>query len=259
MEINPPPDIAPASPNLPDSGPALWEALAARAGLSLSQAQLTSLGRYLDLLLAGNESMNLTRITDRAAAEVQHVADAFTLLPFLPRGPLRLADVGSGGGVPGIPLAIARPDAQVLLIESTRKKANFLRQTVAELNLGNVRVTEERAEDLAHVKAPDVRQFREGFDIATARAVATMVWLAEWCLPLVKKGGRMLAMKGPKVTEELPAAAKAIRLCGGSQPVLHMVALPGTQNHLIVEITKTGRTDSRYPRPATQAKGRSIT
>lgn len=86
-----------------------------------------------------------------------------------------------------------------------------------------------------------------------------MVWLAEWCLPLVKKGGRMLAMKGPKVIEELPAAAKAIRLCGGGEPVRHAVALPGAQNHLIVEIAKTGRTDSRYPRPATQAKGRPIT
>jgi len=276
MEINPLLDTAvPALPAPPESGPALWAALAGRAGLSLSEAQSAALARYLDLLLAGNETMNLTRITDRAAAEVQHVADALTLLPFLPAGPFHLADVGSGGGVPGIPLAIARPDAQVLLIESTRKKAHFLRQTVAALGLANVRVTEERAEDIAQVKAgstrsaragstrspqaPDARRVREGFDVAVARAVAPMVWLAEWCLPLVKKGGRMLAMKGPKVAEELPAAAKAIRLCGGGPPVLHAVALPGTQNHLIVEIAKTGRTDSRYPRPATLAKGRPIT
>ncbi len=193
--------------------------------------------------------------------------NALTLLPFLPAGPIHLANVGSGGGVPGIPLAIARLDAQVLLIESTRKKAAFLRQTVATLGLANVRVTEERAEDIAQIKAgstsspqaADAREFREGFDVAVARAVATMNWLAEWCLPLVKKGGRMLAMKGPKVAGEMPAAAKAIRLCGGGQPVLHPVALPGTQNHLVVEVPKTGRTDSRYPRPATQAKGRPIT
>jgi 16S rRNA (guanine527-N7)-methyltransferase len=178
MEIDPQPATAPALPSLPEFGPELWAALADRASLSLSEAQLASLARYLDLLLAGNESMNLTRIIDRAAAEVQHVADALTLLPFLPAGPFRLADVGSGGGVPGIPLAIARPDAQVLLIESTRKKANFLRQTVAGLGLANVRVTEERAEDIAEVKGRDARQFREGFDIAVARAVATMVWLA---------------------------------------------------------------------------------
>jgi len=257
MEIDPQLDAAPA--DLPEAGPALWAALASRASVSLSEPQTASLARYLDLLLAGNESMNLTRITDRASAEVQHVADALTLLPFLPAGPFQLADVGSGGGVPGIPLAIVRPDAQVLLIESTRKKANFLRQTVGELGLANVRVTEERAEDLAQVKGPESRQVRERFDVAVARAVATLVWLAEWCLPLVKKGGRMLAMKGPKVNDELPAAAKAIRLCGGGQPVLHAVTLPGTQNHLIVEIAKTGRCDSRYPRPATQAKGRPIT
>jgi 16S rRNA (guanine527-N7)-methyltransferase len=190
---------------------------------------------------------------------VQHVADALTLLPFLPAGPCELVDVGSGGGVPGIPLAIVRPDARVLLIESTRKKANFLRETTAALGLTNVRVTEERAEDLARVKARDAGRVREGFDVAAARAVATMVWLAEWCLPLVKKGGKMLAMKGPKVLEELPPAAKAVRMCGGGEPVLHAVSLPGTQNLLIVEIAKTGRCDSRYPRPATQAKGRPIT
>jgi 16S rRNA (guanine527-N7)-methyltransferase len=259
MERNPPPDTAAVLAALPESGPALWAALAGRARIVLSEQQSVSLAGYLDLLLAGNETMNLTRITDRSAAEVQHVADALTILPFLPGGPFELADVGSGGGVPGIPLAIVRPDARFLLIESTRKKAEFLRRTVATLGLSNVRVSEERAEDLAQLKAPNAREVREHFDVAVARAVATMVWLAEWCLPLVKKGGRMLAMKGPKVTDELPPAAKAIRLCGGGPPVLHAVALPFAQNHLIVEIAKTGRCDSRYPRPATLAKNRAIT
>src|SRR3954451_24731421 len=101
----------------------LWAQIAARADIALSPAQHQLLARYLDLLLAANETMNLTRITDRAAAELHHVADSLTLLPFLPKGPHLLADVGTGGGVPGIPLAIARPDAQVLLIESTKKKA----------------------------------------------------------------------------------------------------------------------------------------
>src|SRR5215217_1951563 len=109
---------------------ALWNDLTARAGVTLSDEQHALLSRYLDLLLAANATMNLTRITDRAAAEVQHVGDSLTLLPFLPKDAHRLADVGTGGGVPGIPLAIVRPDARVLLIESTKKKAAFLRSAV---------------------------------------------------------------------------------------------------------------------------------
>src|SRR3954462_13041389 len=101
----------------------LWAQIAARADIALSPAQHALLARYLDLLLAANERMNLTRITERAAAEIQHVGDALTLLPYLPAGAFALADLGSGGGVPGIPLAIARPDARITLIESTRKKA----------------------------------------------------------------------------------------------------------------------------------------
>src|SRR3954452_3518811 len=100
----------------------LWTDLARRAGVELSEDQQAKLQRYLDLLLEANARMNLTRISDRAAAEVQHVGDALTVLTFLPKDAFRLADVGTGGGVPGIPLAIARPDATVLLIESTKKK-----------------------------------------------------------------------------------------------------------------------------------------
>jgi 16S rRNA (guanine527-N7)-methyltransferase len=232
---------------------ALWTELARRAAVELSADQHAKLSRYLGLLLEANAKMNLTRITDRAAAELQHVADALTVLPHLPAGgEFRLADVGSGGGVPGIPLAVARPDATVLLIESTKKKASFLEQTIAALELPNVSVSEWRAEDVARGNQ------RETFDIAVARAVATMAWLAEWCLPLVKTGGKMLAMKGPKVNEELPAAARAIRMLGGGEPIIHPVDLPGTDHRIIVEITKLARTDARYPRPPTHAKGKPL-
>ena len=233
---------------------ALWTDLAARANVSLSPDQHALLSRYLDLLLAANETMNLTRITDRAAAEVQHVGDSLTLLPHLPPGPVRLADVGAGGGVPGIPLAIVRPDAQVLLVESTKKKAVFLRSAVEQLGLHSVTVSDARAEDVGNDPA-----HRERYDVAVARAVATLAWLAEWCLPLVKpKAGRVLAMKGQKVAEELPAAARAIRQLGGGEPVVHAVDLPGTEHHVIVEVAKLRRTDARYPRPATAAKGRPL-
>ncbi len=231
----------------------LWTDLAHRAGVALTSDQFVKLSRYLDLLFEANTRMNLTRITDRASAELQHVGDALTVLPHLPPGAHRLADVGSGGGVPGIPLAIARPDATVLLIESTKKKTAFLKSAIESLGLANVIVSEQRAEDVAHGDA------RETFDVAIARAVATMDWLAEWCLPLVKKGGAMLAMKGPKIAGELPAAQRTIKLLGGGEPVIHPVHLPGTGHRVIVEVLKIARTNTRYPRPATQAKGIPMT
>lgn len=229
----------------------LWIEIASRAGIRLTPAQDELMGRYIDLLLEANRRMNLTRITDRKAAEVNHVADALTLLKFIPPGPLRLADVGSGGGVPGIPLAIARPEVRVVLIEATQKKAAFLQEAVDRLELQNVTVVGSRAEEAG--RSP---QLRQSCDVAVARAVATTDWLAEWCLPLLKTGGKMLAMKGPKAAEELPAAEHAIRLLGGSNPDVHPADLPGAESHVIVEIRKTRTSPSAFPRPPSQAKRR---
>jgi 16S rRNA (guanine527-N7)-methyltransferase len=141
----------------------LWNSIATRASHSLTGQDHAVLGQYLDLLIAANERMNLTRIVDRESAERLHIADALTLLQHLPKEPHRLVDVGSGGGVPGIPLAIARPDVTVLLVESTQKKAAFLRETAAALKLANVSVSEWRAEDVGNSNN------RESFDVCTAR------------------------------------------------------------------------------------------
>src|SRR5688500_15603450 len=225
----------PAPPN--DPMIELWDRLMTAGGVEPGERRTALLSRYLDLLLEANARMNLTRITERAAAEVQHVGDALTLLPFLPRGPHRLADVGSGGGVPGIPLAVARPDALVTLIESTKKKAAFLKEAVARLELANVTVLDQRAEDVGQ------SELRETFNVAVVRAVATTDWLAEWCLPLVQKGGKVLAMKGKRAAEELPAAARAIRMLNGGEPVVHPIELPGTEHRVVIEIPKRGRTD----------------
>jgi len=232
----------------------LWNTIANRANIALSQLQHDQFNRYLDLLAAGNERMNLTRITDRESAEIAHIGDALTVLPYLPHAAdTHIVDVGSGGGVPGIPLAIARPDIQVVLVESTKKKATFLAECVQTLSLPNVTVIPERVEDVAH----DPR-YRESFDIAACRAVATLNWLCEWCLPLVKKGGKLLAMKGPKAAEEIPLAEHAIALVGGGSPDVHRVDLPGTHSHVIVEMMKAGRTPKIYPRPASVAKGKPL-
>src|SRR5579862_7609951 len=131
----------------------LWSQLARRAEISWDERQDQLLERYLQLLLAANERMNLTRIVDPEAAKVLHGGDSMTLLPHLPKRAHQLADVGSGGGVPGMVLAIARPDAKVFLVEATLKKADFLSLTAKELGLENVTVLPMRAEDVARKTA----------------------------------------------------------------------------------------------------------
>jgi 16S rRNA (guanine527-N7)-methyltransferase len=232
--------------------PTLWSDLAKSAGVTLSDIQLARLSRYLDLLLEANQVMNLTAIADRTAAEILHVGDALTLLPFIPPGRIKLADVGSGGGTPAIPLAIAREDVLVTCIESTGKKAAFLESTIKTLELQNVRVVASRAEDIG--RGPT----RQGFDVAIARAVGKMVWVAEYCLPLVKTGGKVLAMKGKKAAEELTAAQNAIIRLGGGKVTVHPIMLPGTDDHVVVEIAKTRPTPPAYPRLPSVAKGEPL-
>lgn len=230
----------------------LWQQLAALAGRTLTDRQLAQLEQYLDLLLEANRLMNLTRIADPSQAAVGHVADALTLLPMIPQPTASLADVGSGGGVPGLVLAIALPETLVTLVESTRKKAAFLETAAGKLGLANVRVLPQRAEEVAH--SPQ----RESFDVVTARAVGELVFLVEWCLPLVRKGGVLLAMKGQKVAEELQSAAHAIAMLAGGEPVVHPVQLPGAEHHVIVQIPKLGVCRPQYPRLPSIAKGKPL-
>lgn len=192
----------------------------------MTAAQIEALERYLGLLLAANERMNLTRITDREQARVQHIGDAMSLLPYLPGGPHRLADVGSGGGVPGIPLAIARPDVSVTLIESVTKRARFLEEAAVAVGLSNVRVWNGRAELWVH----------EPFDVVACRAVAPMMRLLKWCRPLVAPGGKLLAMKGPKLADELAEAAAIIKRQGARVQV-HEVDVPELSGHVIAHVT----------------------
>lgn len=234
----------------------LWDRLASAAlgGAALEPRQHAQLHAYLDLLLSANQTMNLTRIADRSVAEIQHIGDALTLLPHLPAGDIRIADVGAGGGVPGIPIAIAGArDARVTLIEATKKKAAFLRAAVEALELGNVAVIDQRAEEAGR------SALRESFDVVVVRAVATMDWLAEWCLPLAKVGGKLLAMKGPRAMDELADAKKAIvRAGGGKEPIVHPVELPETHGHLIIEIRKIAHGDAALPRLPSIAKSKPL-
>lgn len=195
------------------------------------------LKRYLELLLEQNRAFNLTAITDPDEAWTKHIEDSLSLLPELADVQGAVVDVGSGGGLPAIPLAIARPDLRFTLVESTAKKARFLADAARTLGLANVRVESERAELLG--QGP----LRGSFDAATSRACARLPVLLELCLPLVRVGGRKLAIKGEQATQEVVEAARALQLLHGK-----IVSTRRTPTGTVVRIDKLAPTSPKYPR-----------
>jgi 16S rRNA (guanine527-N7)-methyltransferase len=199
----PPLSLPISAPLAPPEG---FEARLAEVGVRLDATVLATLGDYLARLLAMNEQMNLTAIEDPLEAWEKHALDALTLVPLLVDlgAGARLVDVGSGGGIPGIPIAIARPDLHVTLVEATQKKAAFLSAVVAALGLANVAVRAERAEQLG------AGELRGMFDVVTARAVARLTMLLPLTAPLAKPGGLVLLVKGQRADEELAEAKRAL-------------------------------------------------
>jgi len=198
---------------------------------NLTDLQRTRLEQHKKMVLETNRHMNLTAITDPAEFDVKHIADSLTILPYIPQVEgIALGDVGSGAGFPGIVLAIMREDIEIMLIDSLRKRVNFLHEVVQELGLVNVKAVHARAEDLA----------REGvaFDICTARAVASMDKLAKWVLPIVKPGGKFLAMKGPDVGAELEKAETVLRKKGGVVESVDKVEIAEGIVHSVVVVRK---------------------
>lgn len=189
-----------------------------------------------------NKKFNLTAILKEEEAESKHFFDSLAGEFLFPAG-ASVAEVGSGAGFPSIPLMIARGDLRFTLIESTRKKCEFLRAAVKELGL-NATVECARAEDLGR----DAR-FRETFDVCCARAVARLSTLAEYCLPLVKRGGTFLSYKGKNGQEEEEEARGAIRKLGGGEIRLYAYELPqGAGERVLVQVEKAETTPRKYPR-----------
>lgn len=221
-------------------------AAAAAVGASLTDAQVAALTRYRDLLLDWNTRVNLTAVRDPAAVERRHLIDAVGLLRAVSQAELaeaRLVDVGSGAGLPGIPLAILAPGLRVTLVEATGKKVDFQRAAIEALGLTHVEAIHGRSEELAHQP-----ELREGFDLATARAVAELPALVELCLPFLRVGGRLLAQKKTGIEEEIRAAARALRTVGGGMTAEVPVGLPGLEDRQIVLIRKVQPTPPQYPR-----------
>lgn len=216
-------------------------------GLPLTEKQLAQFTRYYELLIAWNEKMNLTAITEAKDVAIKHMVDSISAYdPALFAGPVRVIDVGTGAGFPGLPLKIFCPEMQLTLMDSLNKRVNFLQTVVNELGLTDVECVHARAEEGARNK-----KYREQFDLAVSRAVARLPILCEYCLPFVKKGGHFLALKGRAYAEEVQEAEKAIKVLGGSHAEMREVHLPELEDkRAIIVITKTMPTPRAYPRKA---------
>ncbi|MBE3599638.1 MAG: 16S rRNA (guanine(527)-N(7))-methyltransferase RsmG [Limnochordaceae bacterium] len=222
-----------------------WLIGGARAlGVELGEEQADALLRLTELLVQGTRRASLTAITDPGQILVKHHLDSLSVVRWIGAQEAgSWADVGSGAGFPGLPLAIARPRLQVVLIESVLRKVEFLEQAVRALGLGNVQVVRERAEVLARQE-----RWRESLDGALARALGSLAVSVELCAPLVRVGGRVLIMKGPAVAEEWEAGQQVAVAVGLGPLRQEALTLPGGDRRVLVMAEKVRTTPGRFPR-----------
>ncbi len=217
-----------------------------KAGLCFTGEQLAQFTKYYELLLRGNEVMNLTAITEPGEVAVKHIIDSLMVYDAAVFPGKCLADVGTGAGFPGIPLKIYCPALKVTLIDSLSKRLNFLTQVIDRLHLDNINCVHLRAED-----AGRSLEHREVYDLVTARAVARLNVLAEYCLPLVKPGGLFMALKGSKFAEEIDEAEKALKILGGRLLETKPIKLPDLEDvRAIIIVKKIKAAPEKYPRRA---------
>ena len=226
------------------------ESVCAAQSLPFSPELSEKLDQYAQLLVEWNEKMNLTAITDPEGVLVKHLMDSLTVLRSLPAAgeKVRLIDVGTGAGFPGIPLAVMREELELTLLDSLNKRLVFLEAVCRALGL-EARCVHARAEEAGRQKA-----HREKYNVATARAVAALPALCEYCLPLVVPGGVFLAMKGPDGEREAQEAASAIKVLGGMLSGIDEWQLPPVEGEAaerkILRIQKISPTPDRFPRQA---------
>lgn len=215
--------------------------------LNLSARQLEQFEKFYAAVVDWNAKINLTAITDESDFAVKHVIDSLTVWDEEKfAGVRKIIDVGTGAGFPGIPLKIFKPEVEIVLLDSLDKRVKFLKSVVAELNLSGVECIHGRAEDLAHDK-----NFRERFDLVTARAVARLSVIAEYCLPFAKVGGTFVAMKGKNFREEIAEAEHAVKILGGGEIVSVEKFLPNLPDiRAVVYVDKKKPTPKNFPRKA---------
>lgn len=218
--------------------------------ITVSQAQMDQFALYFDRLVAVNKNVNLTAITEQEAVYLKHFFDSVTpalYLADLRQKPLSVCDIGAGAGFPSLPLKILFPQLKITIVDSLNKRIHFLEELVATLGLRDVTLVHDRAETFSQPQSP----YREQFDVVTARAVASLNVLAEFCLPAVKVGGQFIALKASQSDNELAEADYAVTLLGGQVKQDLALTLPETQDprHIIV-IDKVAPTPAKYPRRA---------
>jgi len=220
---------------------------AKQIGIDLSEQQIQQLIQYKELLLEWNEKINLTAITEERDVMIKHFLDSLSCVKVsLLKNGVKMIDVGTGAGFPGIPLKVYYQDIQLTLLDSLNKRINFLQTVCDSLGLKAVEFLHGRAEDYGNHK-----NYREKYDFAVARAVAELNILLEYCMPFVKVGGYFIAQKGPNIEEEMNRGQKAIEILGGKLVEKIDIPLPFSEiNHNIVIIKKIKQTPTKYPRKA---------
>lgn len=202
---------------------------------------------YYQILMEKNKVMNLTAITEFEEYVDKHIVDSLSIVRAMDLSKVHhVIDVGTGAGLPAIPLKIAFPHLQITMLDSLQKRVNFLKETVSELGLTNMNPIHGRAEDMGHDP-----KYRERYELCVSRAVANLSTLSEYCIPLVKKGGIFLSYKSGNSMGEIQEAGKAIKVMGGRLTETEQFALPGTDiSRTLVLIKKTEPTPKKYPRKA---------
>ena len=229
---------------LPSSDIMLREGAACYSAV-LDDEKLGKLFKYKDLLTEWNQKINLTAIEEENDIIIKHFIDSFSIIPYLKQPNIRLVDVGTGAGFPGLPVKVMCEALEVVLLDSLAKRVGFLDTVINELALDKIKAVHGRAEDFG-VK-PD---YREKFDVSVARAVAGLPVLLEYCLPFVKTGGIFIAMKGSS-TEEVESSQKALEILGGKIEEKKEMTLPFSDiKRNIIIVKKYRQTPTKYPRKA---------
>ena len=221
--------------------------------IELNNVQMEAFDEYYRTLLEWNEVMNLTAITDYEEVLLKHYVDSLAINKAIGEvsnwnlnNKIKVIDIGTGAGFPGIPLKIVFDNLDIVLLDSLNKKVNFLNEVVAKLNLSNIKAIHGRAEDYAKDFS-----YRESFDLCVSRAVSNLATLSEYCLPYVKVGGAFISYKSGEIDAELEESEKAIKMLGGKILKVEKMTLPGsTIERSFVIIEKVKKTINIYPRKA---------
>ena len=214
-----------------------------KIGVDLDLFHVEQFEKYQSLLLEWNEKINLTAITEEEEILDKHFIDSLTCAAYI-KDTDKVIDIGSGAGFPGIPIKIVRPNAKITLLDSLNKRIVYLNDVIEKLGLLNIEAIHGRAEEFGRNVA-----YRETYDVVTARAVANLKVLSEYCLPFIKVGGRFVCMKGSEYQAELDEAKEHIQLLGCAIREVKEIVLPDTDiMHSIIVIEKIRTTDKKYPR-----------